>query len=89
MMSSQADTRFPIHLLSSTAGEPQISRSYEALAAELDASLAREAACLREKKELSERQVMLTREFEHRLVNGMQLVVSMLSLQSRTATTKE
>ena len=32
---------------------------------------------------------MLAQEFEHRLVNGMQLIVSLLSLQSRAATTPE
>lgn len=32
---------------------------------------------------------MLAQEFEHRLINGMQLIVSLLSLQSRTATTPE
>jgi two-component sensor histidine kinase len=32
---------------------------------------------------------MLAHEFEHRLVNGMQLIVSLLSLQSRTAPTPE
>ena len=38
---------------------------------------------------LSQRQVMLAQEFEHRLINGLQLIVSLLSLQSRTATTPE
>ena len=44
---------------------------------------------LQEKHELSQRQVMLAQEFEHRLINGLQLIVSLLSLQSRTATTPE
>ncbi len=39
-----------------------------------------------EKNELSRRQAMLAEEFEHRLVNGLQLIVSLLSLQSRSAT---
>jgi two-component sensor histidine kinase len=32
---------------------------------------------------------MLAQEFEHRLINGLQLIVSLLSLQSRAATTPE
>jgi two-component sensor histidine kinase len=62
---------------------------YQALVAELQASRAREAALLRDKHELSHRQIMLAQEFEHRLINGLQLVVSLLSLQSRAATTQE
>lgn len=60
-----------------------------ALAADLQESLAREKILLREKGDLSQRQVMLTQEFEHRLINSLQLIVSMLSLQSRAATTPE
>jgi two-component sensor histidine kinase len=55
----------------------------------LRAALAREEVALRQKNELAQRQVMLTQEFEHRLINGLQLNVSLLSLQSRTATTPE
>ena len=58
----------------------------DALAAELQASLAREKALLREKSELSQRQALLAQEFEHRLVNSLQLIASLLSLQSRSAT---
>jgi two-component sensor histidine kinase len=61
----------------------------DALAAELQAALAREQVLVREKRELSQRQILLTQEFEHRLINGLQLIVSLLSLQSRTATTPE
>ena len=59
------------------------------LTAELLAARAREAALLREKSDLSRRQVMLAQEFEHRLLNGLQLIASLLSLQSRAATTPE
>jgi two-component system, sensor histidine kinase PdtaS len=59
------------------------------LTAELLAARAREAALLREKSELSRRQVMLAQEFEHRLLNGLQLIASLLSLQGRAATTPE
>ena len=64
-------------------------KQFDAVAAELRAALAREQTLLNEKDELSQRQVMLAQEFEHRLVNGLQMVVSLLSLQSRTAPTPE
>jgi two-component sensor histidine kinase len=60
---------------------------YDALAAELQATLAREQALRDEKRDLSQRQVMLTQEFEHRVTNGLQLIASVLLLQSRTMTT--
>ena len=59
---------------------------YAALIAELQAARAREDALLREKFDLLQRQDMLAQEFEHRLVNSLQIIVSLLSLQSRTAT---
>jgi two-component system, sensor histidine kinase PdtaS len=58
---------------------------YTALIAELQATRAREDALLREKSELLHRQEMLAQEFEHRLINSLQIIVSLLSLQSRTA----
>lgn len=61
----------------------------DALASELLASLAREQALLRDKRDLSERQVTMAQEFEHRLMNGLQLIASLLSRQSRTAPTTE
>lgn len=64
-------------------------KQLDTLTAELQASLAREQVLLHDKEELSLRQVMLAQEFEHRLINGLQLVVSLLSLQSRAATTAE
>jgi two-component sensor histidine kinase len=63
--------------------------SYEALAGELQAALVREQVLLQEKHDLSRRNAMLAQEFEHRLINGLQLIVSLLSLQSRTAATVE
>jgi two-component system, sensor histidine kinase PdtaS len=56
---------------------------HDALTSELQAARARETAWLREKSDLLQRQDMLTQEFEHRLVNGLQIIVSLLSLQSR------
>jgi two-component sensor histidine kinase len=40
-------------------------------------------------EDLARRQVMLAQEFEHRLINGLQVISSMLSLQSRAAKTSE
>lgn len=54
-----------------------------AIAAELKDALAREAALLRERDAILQRQVIRTQEFEHRLANSLQLIVSLLSLQSR------
>jgi two-component sensor histidine kinase len=59
------------------------------ITAELEDALAREAVLLREKDEILQRQVMLTQEFEHRLVNSLQLIVSLLSLQSRKTESPE
>jgi two-component sensor histidine kinase len=64
-------------------------RRYDALAAELQASLAREDALRDEKNDLARRQAMLAQEFEHRVANGLQLIASVLSLQSRTMPTPE
>ena len=64
-------------------------RRYDALAAELKESLAREHVLRREKDDLSQRHVMLAQEFEHRITNGLQLIASLLSLQSQTMPTPE
>jgi two-component sensor histidine kinase len=58
---------------------------YAALRAELREALAREAALLQDKSELLRRQDMLTLEFDHRLFNSLQMVTSLLSMQSRLA----
>jgi two-component sensor histidine kinase len=63
-----------------------VQAQFDAVTAELKAALAREAAFLLEKSDLLRRQDMLAQEFEHRLVNSLQLIVSLLSMQSRTAT---
>jgi two-component system, sensor histidine kinase PdtaS len=64
---------------------PREQRQRSALANELHAALAREEVLLRDKQELLQRQDMMAQEFEHRLVNSLQLIVSLLSLQSRGA----
>ena len=57
------------------------------LTAKLQASLRREEALRRENGDLLQRQLMLVQEFEHRLFNGLQLISSMLSLQSSDGNT--
>ena len=56
---------------------------------QLQAALGREQILLEQMRQHDQRQAMLAEEFEHRLINGLQLIVSLLSLQSRTATTPE
>jgi len=85
--------QFPLR---QTFGRDWRERTYDALTTELQAALAREEILIareeiliREKRDLSQRQVMLAHEFEHRLFNSLQLIVSLLSIQSRAATTPE
>ena len=85
MRSRASESEFPISLRGAFVRDLQEPKPYDVLAAELQAALAREATCLQEKNELSQRQTMLAEEFEHRLVNGLQLIVSLLSLQSRSS----
>jgi two-component system, sensor histidine kinase PdtaS len=54
---------------------------------ELQAALAREAGLRREIDELAQRRVIQAEEFEHRLINGLQMISSVLSIQSRKART--
>ena len=53
--------------------------------AELRAALAREAALRRDKDALMETQATLSRESDHRFLNNLQMVSSLLSMQSRAA----
>lgn len=57
--------------------------------ARLRESLAREELLLRQKDQLIEQLKVMARESEHRLLNGMQMIGSLLSLQSRTAASPE
>src|ERR1700691_6250704 len=66
-------------------GDRRGQTQHDALTAELQAARTRETAWLREKSDLLQRHNMLAQEFEHRLVNSIQIIVSLLSLQSRTA----
>ena len=52
-------------------------------------ALAREEALLRQKDELIQQQAVLSEESDHRLLNGLQMIVSLLSLQGRASTNAE
>jgi len=89
MRGRATESGFPILFQRGVLRDQSTQKGLDALTKELRDALAREQVLLREKDELSRRQAMLTQEFEHRLINGLQLIVSLLSLQSRTATTPE
>ena len=52
-------------------------------------ALAREQALLRQKDKLIQQQELLSRETDHRLLNDLQMIVSLLSLQSRASASAE
>ena len=52
-------------------------------------ALARDEALLSKKDDLIQRQAVLSQESDHRLLNGLQMIVSLLSLQSRASTNAE
>ena len=52
-------------------------------------ALAGEEALVRQKDEQIQRQEALAKESDHRLLNGLQLIVSLLALQSRTSANAE
>ena len=52
-------------------------------------ALARDDDLLRQKDELIRNQTLLSKESDHRLLNNLQMVVSLLSLQSRAAANAE
>jgi two-component sensor histidine kinase len=52
-------------------------------------ALAESEAQLRQKDELIQRQELLSRESDHRLMNDLQMTISLLSLQSRASTNAE
>ena len=84
-MSASVSAKEPVFWFPWTRVARREQTQYDALTVELQAAHAREETLLREKSNLLQRQDMLAQEFEHRLVNSLQIIVSLLSLQSRTA----
>jgi len=52
-------------------------------------ALAQDEALLSQKNDLIQQQAVLSKESDHRLLNGLQMIVSLLSLQSRASTNAE
>jgi two-component system, sensor histidine kinase PdtaS len=81
--------------ISSLAEERQVRRSDAGTpiratdSAALTASLLREKELLAEMSVLSQQQDLMAQEFDHRLGNSLQMIVSLLSLQSLAAPTSE
>ena len=63
--------------------------SYERELTQMRGTLARAEALLHQKDELIEQQEVLSEESDHRILNGLQMVVSLLSLQSRGSANPE
>ena len=84
-MSNSVSAKEPVFWFPWTRVARREQTQYDALTVELQAAHAREEALLREKADLLQRQDMLAQEFEHRLSNSLQIIVSLLSLQSRNA----
>ena len=57
--------------------------------AKLRKSIIREAALRRQKENLIQQKDILSKESEHRLLNGLQLITSLLSIQSRVTKNTE
>lgn len=62
---------------------------HKATEAELRSPILREGMLLRQKDDLIQQQNVLSRESEHRLLNGLQLITSLLSLQSQATQNTE
>jgi two-component sensor histidine kinase len=77
------------------SGPSQISmyeaelKKHKRTEAKLRKSVMRESALLHQKNELIRQKDILSRESEHRLLNGLQLITSLLTIQSRTTKNTE
>jgi two-component sensor histidine kinase len=92
--SSPRANSLPIALFKST--EYRTAASYEReltrhrrTEVRLRQALAQDEALLSQKDELIQQQAISNQESDHRLLNGLQMIVSLLSLQSRASTNAE
>ena len=73
----------PFNICSAIAMYEQELERHRATESELRESVLRERDLLRQKDELIQQKDILSKESEHRLLNGLQLITSLLTVQSR------
>ena len=79
----------PVAVCSAIAMYEQELERHRETESKLRASVLRESELLRQKNELIQQKDILSKESEHRLLNGLQLITSLLSVQSRGAKNPE
>jgi two-component sensor histidine kinase len=82
-------TTFEIFERGTVASYKRRLTDYRRTEIRLRAALARDDSLLRQKDELIQNQTLLSKESDHRLLNDLQVIVSLLSLQSRTSANPE
>ena len=83
MTQFQQPDNCPVAVCSAIAMYEQELERHRATEAKLRESVIREGDLLRQKDELIQQKDILSKESEHRLLNGLQLIASLLSVQSR------
>jgi hypothetical protein len=89
---SSGDPGLPPGVLAQSSGRylPRAELTdYRLVAVQLRKALARTEARLRQRDELIHRQELLKAESDHRLLNDLQMTISLLTLQSRNSTSPE
>jgi two-component system, sensor histidine kinase PdtaS len=79
----QRPANCPLAKCSAISMYEQELKKHNATEAKLRRSLIRESALLREKDDLIQQKDILSKESEHRMLNGLQSIISLLSMQSR------
>jgi two-component sensor histidine kinase len=89
LLRSAAASNFELSAERPARSKKPVRSVHGRISAQLNSALAREGVLLRQNSDLLQRHEMMAQEFEHRLLNSLQLVVSLLWLQSRNASTAE
>ena len=86
---TRPSTLFRSHERRTVASYEQELRRHRRAESGLREALAQEEALLRQKDELIQHQAVLSQESDHRLLNSVQMIVSLLSLQARASENAE